>query len=109
MGKSIKDLPVLAIDSFQHMFLFPGDLHKALADPSHIQQFLADLISEKLHRQFHGLPEPEAQPVSTNCQLWSHYYLTKGLVVSDCYYSLRNAINFHKILFRFRILPQSLL
>ncbi|VDM16822.1 unnamed protein product [Hydatigera taeniaeformis] len=59
MGKSVNDLPLLAIDSFQHMFLYPGNLDEALKDPKYIKQFLADLASEKLHRQFHGFPEPQ--------------------------------------------------
>ncbi|KAL5105894.1 Endoplasmic reticulum resident protein 44 [Taenia crassiceps] len=59
MGKTVNDLPMMAIDSFQHMFLYPGNLDEALKDPKHINQFLADLASEKLHRQFHGFPEPQ--------------------------------------------------
>ncbi|KAL5961769.1 Endoplasmic reticulum resident protein 44 [Taenia solium] len=59
MGKTVNDLPLMAIDSFQHMFLYPGNLDEALKDPKYINQFLADLASEKLHRQFHGFPEPQ--------------------------------------------------
>lgn len=64
MGKTVNDLPLMAIDSFQHMFLYPGNLDEALKDPKHINQFLADLASEKLHRQFHGFPEPQNEAVS---------------------------------------------
>ncbi|KAM7534565.1 hypothetical protein Aperf_G00000109138 [Anoplocephala perfoliata] len=64
MGKTIHDLPILAIDSFQHMFLYPGDLNAALTDPKYVNQFILDLRSEKLHRQFHGVTEKA--PVEQN-------------------------------------------
>uniref|UniRef100_A0A914DZ56 Thioredoxin domain-containing protein n=1 Tax=Acrobeloides nanus TaxID=290746 RepID=A0A914DZ56_9BILA len=51
LGKTEKDLPVLAIDSFQHMFLFPdmNELHL----PGKLRQFVLDLHSGKLHKEFH--------------------------------------------------------
>lgn len=58
MGKTVGDLPIIAIDSFQHMFLYSGDINAALEDPKHMNHFLLDLQSDKLHRQFHGMPEP---------------------------------------------------
>ncbi|KAL7054041.1 hypothetical protein AAHC03_026594 [Spirometra sp. Aus1] len=64
LGKGLADLPLLAIDSFKHMYLFPGDVSEALKDPKHIRQFTADLQSGKLHRQFHGQPEPEVLEAS---------------------------------------------
>jgi len=51
LGKSAKDLPVLAIDSFQHMFLFP-DMSQ-LPQPGKLRQFILDLHSGKLHKEFH--------------------------------------------------------
>lgn len=66
MGKTVYDLPILAIDSFQHMFLYPGDLNTALTDPKYVNQFILDLQSEKLHRQFHGVPEKTPVEVSIN-------------------------------------------
>ena len=51
LGKSAKDLPVLAIDSFQHMFLF--DEMKDLPVPGKLRQFVLDLHSGKLHKHFH--------------------------------------------------------
>ncbi|KAK0398241.1 hypothetical protein QR680_002493 [Steinernema hermaphroditum] len=51
LGKTAKDLPVLAIDSFQHMFLFP-DMHE-LDQPGKLRQFVLDLHSGKLHKDFH--------------------------------------------------------
>uniref|UniRef100_A0A915NGG7 Thioredoxin domain-containing protein n=1 Tax=Meloidogyne floridensis TaxID=298350 RepID=A0A915NGG7_9BILA len=51
MGKTSKDLPVLAIDSFQHMFLFENmaELH----EPGKLRQFIMDLHSGELHKKFH--------------------------------------------------------
>lgn len=63
LGKSRKDLPLIAIDSFRHMFVFPNfeDLHvdgKLLA-------FVKDLHSGKLHREFHNGPDHQHAPAST--------------------------------------------
>ncbi|VDN05326.1 unnamed protein product [Thelazia callipaeda] len=51
LGKSKDDLPVLAIDSFQHMFLF--DNMNELYIPGKLRQFVLDLHSGKLHKDFH--------------------------------------------------------
>ncbi|CAI5446952.1 unnamed protein product [Caenorhabditis angaria] len=51
LGKARSDLPVLAIDSFQHMYLFP-DMSQ-LAVPGKLREFIADLHSGKLHKEFH--------------------------------------------------------
>lgn len=51
LGKTAKDLPVLAIDSFQHMFLFP-DMSQ-LTVPGKLREFVMDLHSGKLHKEFH--------------------------------------------------------
>jgi endoplasmic reticulum resident protein 44 len=51
LGKTAKDLPVLAIDSFQHMFLFPN--MSELDQPGKLRQFILDLHSGKLHKEFH--------------------------------------------------------
>jgi len=56
MGKSEKDLPILAVDSFRHMYLFP-DISK-LSVPGVLRNFLLDLHSGKLHREFHHGPDP---------------------------------------------------
>ncbi|KAF4533117.1 hypothetical protein B566_EDAN003837 [Ephemera danica] len=55
LGKSMNDLPLIAIDSFRHMYLFPKfeDMHV----PGRVKQFLADLYSGKLHREFHYGPD----------------------------------------------------
>ncbi|KAH8343476.1 endoplasmic reticulum resident protein 44 [Drosophila kikkawai] len=62
LGKSEDDLPLIAIDSFKHMYLFPhfSDMYS----PGKLKQFLQDLYSGKLHREFHYGPDPtnEIQP-----------------------------------------------
>lgn len=58
LGKSKKDLPLIAIDSFRHMYVFP-DI-KDMEDPAKVKQFIADLHSGKLHREFHYGPQPAA-------------------------------------------------
>jgi len=56
LGKTEKDLPVLAIDSFRHMYLFDDVKH--LTTPGKLRQFVLDLHSGKLHREFHHGPDP---------------------------------------------------
>ena len=55
LGKSKDDLPLIAIDSFRHMYLFPKyeDMHLH----GKLKQFLEDLFSGKLHREFHYGPD----------------------------------------------------
>lgn len=55
LGKSQSDLPLIAIDSFRHMYLFPkfADMYQ----PGKLKQFVDDLHSGKLHREFHYGPE----------------------------------------------------
>ncbi|XP_055533178.1 endoplasmic reticulum resident protein 44 [Wyeomyia smithii] len=55
LGKSQSDLPLIAIDSFRHMYLFPN--FKDIFVPGKLKQFLNDLYSGKLHREFHYGPE----------------------------------------------------
>jgi len=60
LGKNKEDLPLLAIDSFRHMYLFPK--YEDSRTPGKVKQFLQDLYSGKLHREFHyGPDEPEEQ------------------------------------------------
>ncbi|EGT32831.1 hypothetical protein CAEBREN_01230 [Caenorhabditis brenneri] len=56
LGKSEADLPVIAIDSFRHMYLFKNfeDIHV----PGKLREFVLDLHSGKLHREFHHGPDP---------------------------------------------------
>jgi len=55
LGKSESDLPVLAIDSFRHMYIFPDIAD--LTTPGKLKQFVSDLHSGKLHREFHHGPD----------------------------------------------------
>lgn len=48
LGKSISDLPLIAIDSFRHMYLFSD--YSDMEKPGKLKQFLQDLYSGKLHR-----------------------------------------------------------
>ncbi|XP_038146991.1 endoplasmic reticulum resident protein 44 [Cyprinodon tularosa] len=54
--KTPADCPVIAIDSFRHMYVFPD--FKDLAVPGKLKQFVLDLHSGKLHREFHHGPDP---------------------------------------------------
>lgn len=55
LGKSVSDLPLIAIDSFRHMYLFSN--YKDMEIPGKLKQFLQDLYSGKLHREFHYGPD----------------------------------------------------
>ncbi|NP_001279431.1 endoplasmic reticulum resident protein 44 precursor [Callorhinchus milii] len=54
--KAPADCPVIAIDSFRHMYVFAD--FKDLAIPGKLKQFILDLHSGKLHREFHHGPDP---------------------------------------------------
>jgi len=56
LGKSKKDLPLIAIDSFRHMYLFPNT--QDMTAEGKLQDFIKDLHSGKLHREFHYGPDP---------------------------------------------------
>ncbi|XP_045782496.1 uncharacterized protein LOC123879035 [Maniola jurtina] len=51
LGKSVSDLPLIAIDSFQRMYLFPD--YKDMKKPGKLKEFLQDFYSGKLHRYIH--------------------------------------------------------
>lgn len=55
LGKSQDDLPLIAIDSFRHMYLFPDV--KDMDKPGVLLNFIKDLYSGKLHREFHYGPD----------------------------------------------------
>ncbi|XP_033358314.1 endoplasmic reticulum resident protein 44 isoform X2 [Bombus vosnesenskii] len=61
LGKTPADLPLIAIDSFRHMYLFPNfhDIHIE----GRLKGFLQDLYSGKLHREFHYGPDPSDNEV----------------------------------------------
>uniref|UniRef100_A0A1B0A2Y9 Thioredoxin domain-containing protein n=1 Tax=Glossina pallidipes TaxID=7398 RepID=A0A1B0A2Y9_GLOPL len=56
LGKTEKDLPLIAIDSFRHMYLFTN--FRDMYISGKLKQFLQDLYSGKLHREFHYGPDP---------------------------------------------------
>lgn len=55
LTKTPADLPVIAIDSFRHMYLFPDP--QQLDNPDALEKFIEDLYSGKLHREYHYGPE----------------------------------------------------
>lgn len=57
LDKSLDDLPVISIDSFRHMYLFPD--YNDIFKPGMLKKFVADLHSGKLHREFHNGPDFE--------------------------------------------------
>lgn len=61
LGKSANDLPLLAIDSFRHMYLFPKTF-KDIGSDQILLKFVTDLHSGKLHREFHNGPDPTEAP-----------------------------------------------
>jgi len=64
LGKSKEDLPLIAIDSFRHMYLFPK--YEDSRQPGRVRQFLQDLYNGKLHREFHYGPDDEEEKVEEN-------------------------------------------
>lgn len=60
LGKSSSDLPLIAIDSFRHMYTFPK--FDDINNPANLERFLADFHSGKLHREFHHGPDPTEVP-----------------------------------------------
>jgi len=64
LGKSKDDLPLIAIDSFRHMYLFPK--YEDMRTPGKVRQFLLDLYSGKLHREFHYGPDDEEEKPEDN-------------------------------------------
>lgn len=57
LGKTTKDLPLVAIDSFKHLFLYKRPI-ATISQPGMLKQFIADLHSGKLDREFHFGPDP---------------------------------------------------
>ncbi|XP_065655299.1 endoplasmic reticulum resident protein 44 isoform X2 [Hydra vulgaris] len=54
LGKSIHDLPLIAIDSFRHMYMFKR--FDNIDVSGKLKQFINDLHSGKLHQDFHNPP-----------------------------------------------------
>lgn len=64
LGKTTKDLPVVAIDSFRHLFLYKKPV-ATISQPGNLKQFILDLHSGKLDREFHFGPDPTSQKSQT--------------------------------------------
>lgn len=56
LRKTAKDLPLVAIDSFRHMYMFPH--FDDIRIPGKLKEFIQNLYSGKLHREFHFGPDP---------------------------------------------------
>lgn len=65
LGKTVKDLPLVAIDSFKHLFLYKEPV-ATISQPGKLKQFIADLHSGKLDREFHFGPDPVSQNSQTS-------------------------------------------
>lgn len=63
LGKSQSDLPLIAIDSLRHMYLFPK--FENMYKQGQLKKFLDDLHSGKLHREFHYGPDEAEQEQKT--------------------------------------------
>ncbi|XP_017081862.1 endoplasmic reticulum resident protein 44 [Drosophila eugracilis] len=63
LGKSMDDLPLIAIDSFVHMYLFPEfkDIHR----PGVLKKFIDDLFSGTHHYNFHLALDAQEKSEST--------------------------------------------
>ncbi|TNN15305.1 Thioredoxin domain-containing protein [Schistosoma japonicum] len=66
LGKSKEDLPFICLDSFAHMYVFPGSVEMALSDPKHLNQFVEDLKSGKLHMEYHYGSNSDSHTTSTS-------------------------------------------
>ncbi|CAH8623822.1 unnamed protein product [Schistosoma margrebowiei] len=64
LGKSKEDLPFICLDSFAHMYVYPGSVEMALSDPKHLDQFIEDLKSGKLHMEYHYGPSSQTSTTS---------------------------------------------
>lgn len=55
LGKTSTDLPLIALDSFRHMYLFPNV--SEIDDPDALERFIESLYNGRLHREFHFGPD----------------------------------------------------
>ncbi|KAK6036413.1 hypothetical protein COOONC_26082, partial [Cooperia oncophora] len=84
LGKRESDLPLIAIDSFRHMYLFPNT--NDMTHPGKLRQFVLDLHSGKLHREFHHGPDPVVQQVTVQPDEIVRYqkYIQSGIPPGFC-------------------------
>ncbi|KAM8704433.1 hypothetical protein ACLKA7_008957 [Drosophila subpalustris] len=66
LDKSEEDLPLIVIDSFMHMYVFPNytDIHT----PGKLKQFINNLFSGQLHTSFHITQAESAESVEADIQ-----------------------------------------
>ncbi|VDP75803.1 unnamed protein product [Echinostoma caproni] len=64
LNKTPKDLPLICIDSLVHMYKHPLPVDVILSDPAYLKQFVADLHSQKLHREFHYGPDSDQPEIA---------------------------------------------
>lgn len=89
MGKSKDDLPIIAIDSFRHMYVLPK--FDEMYVPGRLKKFVDDLYSGKLHREFHYGPEEE-DPTSDEAKQIVPESTFQKLKPSENRYTLRNEL-----------------
>lgn len=65
LGKTTKDLPLVAIDSFKHLFLYRKPV-ASISQPGNLKQFIMDLHSGRLDREFHFGPDPASPSSQTS-------------------------------------------
>ncbi|GAA50550.1 endoplasmic reticulum resident protein 44 [Clonorchis sinensis] len=82
MGKSVADLPFFCIDSLVHMYAHPTKADVLLSDHNHLVEFITDLHSGKLHREFHyGPDKPVEESVKTKKQTPSYTFVSLHLLI----------------------------
>ncbi|XP_031625231.1 endoplasmic reticulum resident protein 44-like [Contarinia nasturtii] len=63
LERTLDDLPLIAIDSFRHMYIFPD--YNDIFKPGKLKKFVDDLHSGKLHREFHYGPDASSEEHNT--------------------------------------------
>ncbi|XP_017037453.1 endoplasmic reticulum resident protein 44 [Drosophila kikkawai] len=92
MGKSMDDLPVIAIDSFQHMYVFPkfADIHQ----PGVLKKFIDDLFTGQHHLDYHNPKDSFEETIETAVEVLTppaiHESKFKELLPSKHRYTLLN-------------------
>ena len=62
LGKRRSDLPLIAIDSFKHMYIFPS--YDDLSVKGKLREFIVDLNSGKLHHEYHHGPSIKTEEMN---------------------------------------------
>lgn len=90
LGKTMQDLPIIAIDSFRHMYLFPkfDDMYI----PGKLKRFVGDLYSGKLHREYHYGPDAEDSSTHEEAKNMAPESTFQKLKPSENRYTFRNEL-----------------